>query len=96
MKFQGVEVVKVEEGSRISKEEREKHKENNHHVYAMRHGDNDWSIPATIEQGVMINYWGYIVTEEPLDLTQSSGNGSSTPSIELTEDEGYDIVDMRS
>lgn len=96
MKFKGVEVVKVEEGPRISKEERTQHQSDNHHIYAMRHSEDDWSLPVTIERGVMVNYWGYMITKEPLELTDSNSLGSDPSFIELTEDEGYDLVDMCS
>lgn len=36
--------------------------------YEMRHTDTDWSLPVTIEKGVMINFWGTLVTNKPLKM----------------------------
>ena len=37
------------------------------YVYAMRHGD-DWAEPADIEKGeVVVNFYAYFVTDQPLD-----------------------------
>lgn len=91
MLIRGKEIVKVVEAERISKEEVAQAEENNHHVYAMRHGDDgDWSVPVTIEPGVLVNYWGYLITKEPLD-----NPGAESLYIELTEQEGYDLAEWR-
>ena len=37
------------------------------HVYQIRHSDNNWSIPATLEKCVAVNYFGAFITEENLD-----------------------------
>lgn len=85
------EVVKVVEAARISEEERKQVENDNHHLYMMRHDDDgDWSVPVTIEQNVLVNYWGYLITKEPLD-----NPGPDPLCIELTEDEGYDLAEWR-
>jgi hypothetical protein len=35
-------------------------------VYYLRHADNDWSIPLTVENNVCCNYWGLLITKNPL------------------------------
>ncbi len=38
------------------------------YVYAMRHGD-DWCEPASIEKNeVIVNFYAYLVVDEPLDF----------------------------
>lgn len=95
MKIQGKQVVKVVEGERISKEELAQIRANNHHFYPMRHAENDMSVPVTIEPRVIVNYWGYMITDEPLSYTGARTPESAPSFIELTEKEGYDLVDMR-
>jgi hypothetical protein len=91
MLIRGKEVVKVAEADRISAEEALQAKNDNHHVYRMRHDDEgDWSIPVTIEQRVLVNYWGYLITKEPFD-----NPGPDSLYIELTEEEGYNLAEWR-
>lgn len=90
MLIRGKEVVKVQETDRISEEEVKQAEKNNHHVYMMRHDECDWSIPMTIEQGVFVNYWGYLITKEPLD-----NPGPDSLYIELTEEEGFSLAEWR-
>jgi len=43
----------------------------NWHIYALRHADNDWVEPISIERGVYCNFLGYwlIDRELPIDNT---------------------------
>jgi hypothetical protein len=95
MKIQGKAIVKVVEGRRISKDELAQVRAKNQHFYPMRHAENDMSIPVTIESRVIVNYWGYMITDEPLSYTGAHTPKSAPSFIELTEEEGYDLVDMR-
>ncbi|MGX1266769.1 hypothetical protein RKD55_004713 [Rossellomorea marisflavi] len=95
MKIQGKQVLRVVEGKRISKEEFDRVRASKHHFYPMRHADNDMSIPITIEPRVIVNYWGYVVTSEPLTYTETYAPEYPPSIIKLTEEEGYDLVDMR-
>lgn len=90
MLIRGKEVVKVVETNRIKKEEAAQAKKDNHHVYMMRHGESDWSTPVTIEPGVLVNYWGYLITKEPLD-----NPGPDSLYIVLTEEEGLHLAEWR-
>ena len=91
MYIRGKEVVKVVEADRVTKEEVTQAKKDNHHVYMMRHGDSDWSIPITIEPGVLVNYWGYLITKEPLD-----NPGPDSLYIVLTKEEGWNLAEWRA
>lgn len=43
------------------------------YVYAMRHGD-DWGEPASIEnKEVVVNFYAYFVTDQPLDYLFKDG-----------------------
>lgn len=37
--------------------------------YEMRHGDLDWSTPVDIEERVVVNFFGTLTTNTPLELT---------------------------
>lgn len=39
-----------------------------YHKYSIRHSDEDWCIPTTVEHRVMVNHFGDILVEDPLDL----------------------------
>lgn len=91
-KFRGVTILKATEGPRIKRDEFEQVKEKGYHFYAMRHGDNDWSLPLSIEKGVLVNYFGYLITDAPLTLDQEGYNGNSY--TELTEEESYHILQL--
>ncbi|HBG47613.1 MAG TPA: hypothetical protein DDW94_11595 [Deltaproteobacteria bacterium] len=54
------------------------------HYYECRHGENDWSQPISIEQSVLVNFWGTLVTTESLNL----GDGV----LELTRREGEELM----
>lgn len=95
MKIQGKQVVRVVEGKRISKEELAQVQADNHHFYPMRHANSDMSIPVTIEPRVIVDYWGYIITSGPLTYTETHSPEYPPSFIELTEEEGYDLVDLR-
>ena len=41
-------------------------KNNNKHIYGIRHSDNDWSKPSTVENFVSVNRWGFLVCDKPL------------------------------
>ena len=44
------------------------------YVYAMRHGD-DWCEPASIEnKEVVVNFYAYLVVDQPLDFLFKDGN----------------------
>ncbi|MBE0427777.1 MAG: hypothetical protein IBX72_14175 [Nitrospirae bacterium] len=49
---------------RIPEEEKNK----NLNYYEIRHCDDDWGLPATIENKVIVNFWGTFVSEYRLEL----------------------------
>ena len=46
------------------------------HMYHTRHNDDgDWSTPVTVqveERGIMVNFCGSIVTDEPINITEET------------------------
>ena len=38
------------------------------HIYYARHGEDDWTIPLTIEKFVLVDFFGIIFTANPIDL----------------------------
>ena len=41
------------------------------HAYDLRHKDNDWGAPATIEKSVVVNFFGSIILNHPLEIPES-------------------------
>jgi len=37
-----------------------------YYYYPMRHGESDWACPISIEEYVLVNFWGVIGTPKPL------------------------------
>ena len=38
------------------------------HIYYARHGEDDWTMPLTIEKFALVNFFGIIFTADPIDL----------------------------
>jgi hypothetical protein len=38
------------------------------HRYYARHGEDDWTMPLTIEKFVLVDFFGIIFVSEPLEL----------------------------
>ena len=38
------------------------------YVYMLRHGDGEWDYPITLEEKVVANRCGYMLTETPINL----------------------------
>jgi hypothetical protein len=38
------------------------------YVYGLRHSDNDWGLPRTIEPEVYVNRWGYLISQFPIKM----------------------------
>jgi hypothetical protein len=36
------------------------------YFYEVRHADNDWCEPVEVALGVLVNFWGTLITKEPL------------------------------
>lgn len=53
-------------------------------VYGIRHADDDWSLPRTIERSVVVNRYGILLAARPL---QMNVDGSGIGIIELTDSE---------
>jgi hypothetical protein len=46
-----------------------------YNYYAMRHSDDDWSKPVTIENGVVVNYYGLLATKKELKMDNEWSEG---------------------
>jgi len=55
-------------------------------MYGMRHADNDWSVPVTIEERVVVNRYGFMFASKELPL-------SNKGYINVTRKEGMEIDD---
>ena len=71
------------------------------HIYGIRHSDDDWGKPITIEKFVMVNRYGYIVSKQPLNKIINSGrlvydlNDAERDEIFRREDKGcFDVREL--
>ena len=66
VEFRGQKVL-VEEGKRIDEDKLR----DNQRLYHLRHGDNnDWSVPVTVENRVMVSFWGSLVATEEIGFEE--------------------------
>lgn len=73
-------------------------------VYDLRHTDDDWGEPATIEPAVMVNFMGRFLTQEKLtfpaapndfyEVIDYSYEDWETIAYEALEDAGTDITEI--
>ncbi|MFS0558813.1 LPD28 domain-containing protein [Brevibacillus sp. 179-C9.3 HS] len=42
------------------------------HYYDIRHSENDWGNPVSIEPSVSVNFFGILITSEPINMGPSS------------------------
>lgn len=54
-------------------------------LYDIRHSDNDWCEPATLEKFVMVNWFGTLIVDKPIQALE----GPDRPYKEIV-DLGYD------
>lgn len=47
--------------------QRVKNKNQNFFYYDIRHSDEDFSLPVTLEKFVFVNYFGTLISTKPLD-----------------------------
>lgn len=60
---------------------------NNYNYYELRHGDEDFSLPETIENKVIVNFWGTLATKEEIKLDNEWSKDRFES--ELTKQEKY-------
>lgn len=56
------------------------------YVYEVRHDDEDWSEPVEIALGVMVNFYGTLLVEEPIELEPNAFNGNDYRYIDWDQD----------
>jgi hypothetical protein len=57
--------------------------------YCIRHADDDWDDPITIERVVVCNRWGMIAFEKPLEESMFDAIGC----VELTDQERETLLE---
>lgn len=55
------------------------------YLYDIRHSDNDWCDPATLEKNVVVNWFGTMILDSPIELLEEDKNAY----LEIT-DYSYD------
>lgn len=81
--FRGVPVVEV-----TCRRIRQSEEQEGLHYYRIRHTDDDWGQPWSVEKYVLVNHYGTVVTSEPIPyLEETPSESEGKRYIELTEDE---------
>ena len=65
-RIQPEDIVAVLENTRVPKKDRDQKL----YYYAMRHSESDWTRPIGIEEFVLVNFLGTLVTNTPLELEE--------------------------
>lgn len=40
-------------------------------LYEVRHADSDWGAPCQLARGILVNFYGTILTTKPMDIPES-------------------------
>lgn len=41
------------------------------HLYEIRHEDEDWGRPCQLARGILVNFYGSLLTRQPIELPDS-------------------------
>lgn len=58
-------------------------------MYEVRHDDEDWSNPVEIGLGILVNFFGTIITKEELKLIPSTVTNNAYLDIDPEKDWNY-------
>lgn len=59
------------------------------YFYEVRHADNDWCEPVEVALGVLVNFWGTLITKEPILLEPSTSDDDTYVYIDSEKDWRY-------
>lgn len=76
--------------SRIKEKDRNK----DFNYYELRHDDNDFGVPVTVENNVLINFWGTLATKDTIVLENEWTKGRFETN--LSEEESWLLVKAAS
>lgn len=60
------------------------------YMYEVRHDDAMQGIPCQIANWIMVNHWGTLISDTPLELGAVHNNGNSYLDIDAETDWGYE------
>ena len=58
-------------------------------MYEVRHSDEDWGEPCEIALGILVNFYGTLITKEPFELEPSTVTNNAYLFIDWEEDWYY-------
>ena len=66
------------------------------YTYELRHDDSDWSVPAYIEDKVVVNFWGVLKTRKPMATPKELSNKEKVHFIRVLNgiEKDPDIVEI--
>lgn len=60
------------------------------HVYDVRHDDDQQGLPVQIAKWVLVNHWGTLISDKPLDLIPNQAGTNAYLDIDPEEDWNYE------
>lgn len=66
---------------------------NGFHLYELRHADEDWGEPCQVAKGILVNFYGSILTVQQLPLPVSDYLDFDTQELAYVEDDACATLD---
>lgn len=63
------------------------------HLYELRHADEDWGEPCQAAKGILVNFYGSILTVQPLPIPASGYLDFDTQELVYVEDDACATLD---
>ena len=60
------------------------------HMYEVRHADDDWGDPCEIAEGILVNFFGTLLSKEELPLREIVAGSKPYLELDSQEDWGYE------
>lgn len=60
------------------------------YMYEVRHADEDWGDPCQIGEWIMVNHFGTLITNEPLELRKSPNINNAYREFDSETDWNYE------
>ena len=59
----------------------------NLYLYELRHADEDWGDPYQLAKGILVNFYGSILTSQPIPLPESGYLNFDSEDVVYVEDD---------
>lgn len=63
------------------------------YMYEVRHADDDWGDPCEIAEGILVNFFGTLLSKEELPLKETVAGSKPYLEVDSQGDWGYEGVE---